>query len=109
MKRAYQTTGTPPIFINTVINPFTTQCRPELTPFSSLALVANRFFSFFRFNLLNSVITGTLAVDSRGATATEEIYDDANPDQIETLSPLAPHRHVDLEIVKADKEGMNST
>jgi len=48
-------------------------------------------------------------VDSRGNSDEGEVYDDMNADQIETLSPTAPHRHVDLEIVKADKEGYVKT
>lgn len=31
-----------------------------------------------------------------------------NPDQIESLPDSQPHRHVDLAIVKADKEGERS-
>lgn len=33
------------------------------------------------------------------------IYNDADPDQIETLAPTQLHRNVDLEIVHADKAG----
>jgi len=40
-----------------------------------------------------------------GMHSTDVIYDDANPDQIETLAPIQPHRIVDLEIIAADKEG----
>ncbi|KAF5358818.1 hypothetical protein D9758_008565 [Tetrapyrgos nigripes] len=36
---------------------------------------------------------------------TDVIYDDANPDQIETLAPTQPHRNVDLKILDAEKEG----
>ena len=42
-----------------------------------------------------------------GDFKTDIIYDDANPDQIESLAPTQPHRNVDLEILKADREGMS--
>ena len=48
---------------------------------------------------------GVLIDNAAGAYAGETIYDDADPDQIETLAPSQPHREVDLAIVKADKEG----
>ena len=46
-----------------------------------------------------------LTVDSKGLEATDEVYDDMNPDQIETLPDSQPHRDVDLEIINADKQG----
>jgi len=49
--------------------------------------------------------TGVLSDDAAGLRSTDTIWDDANPDQIETLPPSAPHRDVDLEILKGDKEG----
>ncbi|KXN91707.1 hypothetical protein AN958_12559 [Leucoagaricus sp. SymC.cos] len=49
--------------------------------------------------------TGVLADDAAGLQATDVIWDDANPAQIATLPPEAPHRNVDLEIIKADEEG----
>ena len=42
-----------------------------------------------------------------GDFKTDIIYDDANPDQIESLAPTQPHRNVDLELLKADREGMS--
>lgn len=32
-----------------------------------------------------------------------------NPEQIESLSPDQPHRGVDLELLKADKEGKHKS
>ncbi|KAF5359799.1 hypothetical protein D9756_003346 [Leucocoprinus leucothites] len=49
--------------------------------------------------------TGVLADDAAGLKASDVIWDDANPDQIEQLPLAAPHRDVDLEIVQADEEG----
>jgi len=49
--------------------------------------------------------TGLFADDAAGLRATETVWDDANPDQLEQLAPSAPHRNVDLEILQADKEG----
>ena len=43
--------------------------------------------------------------NAAGDHATDTIYDDANPDQIESLPDTQLHRNVDLELVKADKEG----
>jgi len=49
--------------------------------------------------------TGVLIDDAVGFNANDIIWDDANPDQLERLSPAAPHRNVDLELTQADKEG----
>ncbi|KAF8896241.1 hypothetical protein BD779DRAFT_1608539 [Infundibulicybe gibba] len=46
-----------------------------------------------------------LTDDAAGQYATDTIYDDADPDQIETLAPTQFHRDVDLEILNADKQG----
>ena len=43
--------------------------------------------------------------DDAGMYSTETIWDDANPDQMETLKPTQVHRPVDLKIVAADSEG----
>ena len=44
--------------------------------------------------------------DAAGDYITDTIvYDDANPDQIESLPDTQLHRNVDLELLKADKEG----
>ncbi|KAF8968165.1 hypothetical protein BDZ97DRAFT_458986 [Flammula alnicola] len=54
--------------------------------------------------------TGVIADDSAGDFRPEtETYDDLNPDQIETLADTQQHRNVDLELVKADKEGYVKT
>ncbi|KAF9078699.1 NAD-binding protein [Rhodocollybia butyracea] len=49
--------------------------------------------------------TGVYADMVNGAHANSEVFDDANADQIETLSPTAPHRPVDEVIVSGDAEG----
>ncbi|KAF8885451.1 hypothetical protein BD779DRAFT_1733397 [Infundibulicybe gibba] len=54
--------------------------------------------------LINTSGTGVLSDDAAGQYAAD-VYDDANPDQIETLAPTQPHRDVDLEILNADKQG----
>jgi hypothetical protein len=46
-----------------------------------------------------------LSDNADGNYVSDTIYDDANPDQIETLPDTQSHRHVDLELIKADKEG----
>jgi len=49
--------------------------------------------------------TGVLIDHAAGDYTSDTIYDDANPDQIESLPDTQIHRNVDLELVKADKEG----
>jgi nucleoside-diphosphate-sugar epimerase len=58
---------------------------------------------------INTSGTGVLSDNAAGMYPTETIYDDANPDQIETLKPSQPHRPVDLKIVAADAEGYVKT
>ena len=43
--------------------------------------------------------------DAAGNYTIDTIYDDANPDQIESIPDTQLHRNVDLELIKADKEG----
>ncbi len=40
-----------------------------------------------------------------GLHDTDVIYDDTNPEQIESLPDTAFHRLVDLDVVAADKDG----
>ena len=49
--------------------------------------------------------TGVISDTAAGKHITDTIYDDANPDQIETIAPTQMHRNVDLELLEADKEG----
>ncbi|KAH9481425.1 Oxidase ucsJ [Psilocybe cubensis] len=55
--------------------------------------------------LIHTSGTGVLTDSAGGNFAGETVYDDANPDQIETLPDTQLHRNVDLEILRADKEG----
>ncbi|KAF8656882.1 hypothetical protein AX16_002427 [Volvariella volvacea WC 439] len=55
--------------------------------------------------LIHTSGTGELTDSAGGLYPYETVYDDADPDQIETLPPTQLHRNVDLEIVKADQEG----
>ncbi|KAL0566871.1 hypothetical protein V5O48_015123 [Marasmius crinis-equi] len=68
LKKRFEETGNPPIFINTSG-------------------------------------TGTLTDKAAGMYTSDTIYDDSDPDQIETLPATQIHRDVDLEIVGADREG----
>ena len=43
--------------------------------------------------------------DAAGEYSIDTIYDDANPDQLDTIADTQLHRNVDLELLKADKEG----
>jgi hypothetical protein len=49
--------------------------------------------------------TGMLVDDATGDRATNDIYDDVNPAQLEALPSTAWHRNVDSLLVDADKEG----
>lgn len=54
--------------------------------------------------------TGILHDDARGAYASETIYDDMKPEQIEALPATQLHHNLDLAIEEADKAGRgNST
>lgn len=59
--------------------------------------------------LIHTSGTGVLTTDDRGAFATENIYDDLNVEQIESLPSTAIHRNVDLTVVEADQEGYVKT
>ena len=54
---------------------------------------------------LTSIHAGVLADSARGNYVSDTIYDDANPDQIETLPDTQIHRDVELELIQGDKEG----
>lgn len=48
---------------------------------------------------------GVLMDNAAGEYTIDTIYDDANPEQMESLPDTQLHRNVDLELLKADKEG----
>ncbi|KAF9557928.1 NAD-binding protein [Agrocybe pediades] len=48
---------------------------------------------------------GFLIDDAKGLYATETIYDDLKPDQINALPDTQFHRNIDLEILRADEAG----
>ena len=43
--------------------------------------------------------------ETKGMSATDVIYDDADFEQVANIKPTAFHRVVDLEVFKADSEG----
>ncbi|KAF7775995.1 hypothetical protein Agabi119p4_4388 [Agaricus bisporus var. burnettii] len=51
--------------------------------------------------------SGTIIIadDAAGLHSSGVVWNDADPDQIEQLPPAAPHIDVELEIIRADKEG----
>ncbi|TFK99916.1 NAD(P)-binding protein [Pterulicium gracile] len=59
--------------------------------------------------LIHTSGTGTLTDKANGAFTYDKVYDDNDADQIETLSDDADHRHVDLLVLKADKDGYVKT
>ncbi|KAL0562640.1 hypothetical protein V5O48_019444, partial [Marasmius crinis-equi] len=54
---------------------------------------------------INTSGTGVLMDDAKGMYASKTIYNDEDVAQMESIPPSQPHRHVDLAIVAADKEG----
>ncbi|KAF8555770.1 NAD(P)-binding protein [Imleria badia] len=50
-----------------------------------------------------------LTDDAKGMYAYDTIWDDMNPDQLETLPDTQPHRNVDLLVLAADKQGYART
>ena len=48
---------------------------------------------------------GVLTDDAKGMYAYDIIWDDTNPDQLETLPDTQPHRNVDLLVLAADNQG----
>jgi len=59
--------------------------------------------------LIHTSGTGVLNDHAKGMFATNKIYSDHDIESIESLPPTAWHRLVDLEIVKADKDGYVKT
>lgn len=49
------------------------------------------------------VLTHGLGI--KGLIAADSVYDDSNVEQMASISPEAPHRAIDLAIIKADTEG----
>ncbi|KAF9042574.1 NAD(P)-binding protein [Hymenopellis radicata] len=60
-------------------------------------------------SLIHTSGTGTLSEYAKGMHGSEEVYSDLDIPHIESLPPTAPHRHVDLAIVDADKQGYAKT
>ncbi|KIJ63842.1 hypothetical protein HYDPIDRAFT_29192 [Hydnomerulius pinastri MD-312] len=54
-------------------------------------------------------VRGVLIDNAGGNYAYDTIYDDLNPDQLETLPDTQLHRNVDLMVLAADKEGYART
>lgn len=52
--------------------------------------------------------TGLITDEAKGLYATEKIWHDSRPEEIESLPDTTFHRNVDLPIVNADKEGVYS-
>jgi nucleoside-diphosphate-sugar epimerase len=59
--------------------------------------------------LIHTSGTGVLIDNARGMHAYDTIWDDMNPDQLETLPDTQLHRNVDLLVLAADKEGYART
>jgi hypothetical protein len=103
LKKRFDATGVPPIFIHTVsffliyVTSCHTQgsCSPELV---SIDIPYNGDQSA-------QARQGVLADTALGAFTGDVIWHDDNPDQIETLPDNALHRDVELMIIDADKKG----
>jgi nucleoside-diphosphate-sugar epimerase len=59
--------------------------------------------------LIHTSGTGTLTDNALGKFTYDTVYDDSDPDQIESLPASQLHRNVDLLIVDADKQGYVDT
>ncbi|KAG6379927.1 hypothetical protein JVT61DRAFT_10494 [Boletus reticuloceps] len=59
--------------------------------------------------LVHTSGTGVLIDNAKGMYAYDTIWDDMNPDQLETLPDTQFHRNVDLLVVAADKQGYART
>ncbi|KAF7791748.1 hypothetical protein EIP86_002772 [Pleurotus ostreatoroseus] len=55
--------------------------------------------------LIHTSGTGEIATEAKGMFPSDLIYDDMDLAQLETIPKVAPHRVVDLTIMKADHEG----
>jgi len=49
--------------------------------------------------------TGALLNDTRGMALSDEIWDDADAQQMALIPPDAIHRQADLAVINADEEG----
>lgn len=85
-QRKFQETGKPSIFIHTV---------------------SLRGYLFGASRSYSTLQSGTIIIadDATGLHSSDVVWNDADPDQIEQLPPTAPHIDVELEIIRADKEG----
>ncbi|KAF9240417.1 hypothetical protein BU15DRAFT_45759 [Melanogaster broomeanus] len=59
--------------------------------------------------LIHTSGTGVLVDNAEGMYAYDTIWDDMNPDQLETLPDTQLHRNVDLMVIAADNEGYART
>ncbi|KAI0663902.1 NAD-P-binding protein [Cubamyces menziesii] len=55
--------------------------------------------------LIHTSGTGFLTDDARGMYASDKVYHDSRPEEIESLPDTAFHRNVDLAIIDADNQG----
>jgi len=98
-------TGTTPIFIHTVrASILTSSVVADI--YSDSPVLVSMASAFRMLTSQSDYHPGCLMDKALGMYHYETIYDDSNPDQIETLPPSAIHRIVDLELVNADKQGM---
>lgn len=56
-----------------------------------------------------TITIGVVSTNSRGLNDDAELYDDMNAAQFDAIPASQMHRLVDLEIVKADKQGTASS
>jgi hypothetical protein len=118
IKKRHEATGTIPILIHTVkfhieLSVHPTDVRysyvcPKYSP--ALVNISSQHYRLLFTDLLTIIIIinkGELAdMEAAGRFSYEHVFNDTNVKQIESLPPTAWHRNVDLEIVKADKEGL---
>ena len=108
LKKRYEATGTVPILVHTV------SCFASVigTLADLVGLVASlEPVGFHLIGLPSSSLhsrgvgPGVLMDFAKGMYAYDTIWDDTNPDQLETLPDTKLHHNVDLLVLAADKQG----
>ena len=108
LKKRHEATGTVPVLVHTV------SCFASVI--DTLADVVGLVTSLepVRFHFIGlpsssshsrGVGPGVLMDFAKGMYAYDTIWDDTNPDQLETLPDTKLHRNVDLLVLAADKQG----
>ncbi|KAH9940362.1 NAD-P-binding protein [Epithele typhae] len=108
LKKRHQETGQVPALIHTV-SCATCISDPSDTDVRSQALVCGPPGMLSSQTVHYSHGPGVLTDNAAGMFATDTIWYDNDPDQLDTIAPSQPHREVDLAVIAADSEGYVKT